>query len=109
MITADTKIGRLQRVQNQTVRILTRSLHREYITPLLNCLLVVERECVVSTRSSQDRYLLCKPQISSSCSNTFLGRSFLYAAPHEWNRLEKDFRVSECTAFKKTIRNLLSS
>ena len=116
----DSKISRLQRVQNQAARILTRSPRREHITPVLKqlhwlkvrerirykililthkafygnappylCSLVVKKESVVSTRSSQDRYLLCRPPISKDCSNTFLERSFLYAAPHEWNNLEK--------------------
>ena len=134
----DTKIGRLQRVQNQAARILTRSPRREHITPVLKqlhwlkvrerirykililthkafyanappylCSLVVKREGVVSTRSSQDGYLLCKPPISRDCSNTFLERSFLYAAPHEWNSLEKGVRISEFNAFKKAIKTVL--
>ena len=134
----DTKIGRLQRVQNQAARILTRSPRREHITPVLKqlhwlkvrerirykililthkafyanappylCSLVVKRESVVSTRSSQDGYLLCKPPISKDCSNTFLERSFLYAAPHEWNSLEKGVRISEFNAFKKAIKTVL--
>ena len=134
----DTKIGRLQRVQNQAARILTRSPRREHITPVLKqlhwlkvrerirykililthkafyanappylCSLVVKRESVVSTRSSQDGYLLCKPPISRDCSNTFLERSFLYAAPHEWNSLEKSVRISEFNAFKKAIKTVL--
>ena len=134
----DTKIGRLQRVQNQAARILTRSPRREHITPVLKqlhwlkvrerirykililthkafyanappylCSLVVKRESVVSTRSSQDGYLLCKPPLSRDCSNTFLERSFLYAAPHEWNSLEKGVRISEFNAFKKAIKTVL--
>ena len=134
----DTKIGRLQRVQNQAACILTRSPRREHITPVLKqlhwlkvrerirykililthkafyanappylCSLVVKRESVVSTRSSQDGYLLCKPPISRDCSNTFLERSFLYAAPHEWNSLEKGVRISEFNAFKKAIKTVL--
>ena len=134
----DSKISRLQRVQNQAARILTRSPRREHITPVLKqlhwlkvrerirykililthkafygnappylCSLVVKKESVVSTRSSQDRYLLCRLPISQDCSNTFLERSFLYAAPHEWNNLEKGVRVSEFNVFKKAIKTVL--
>ena len=62
------------------------------------CSLVVKRESTVSTRLSQDGYLLCKPPISRDCSNTFFERSFLYAAPHEWNSSERGVRVSEFNA-----------
>ena len=134
----DSKISRLQRVQNQAARILTRSPRREHITPVLRqlhwlkvrerirykiltlthkafygnappylCSLVVKKESVVSTRSSQDRNLLCRPPISKDCCNTFLERSFLYAAPHEWNNLEKGVRVSEFNVFKKAIKTVL--
>ena len=71
------------------------------------CSLVVKRESVVSTRSSQDGHLLCKPPISKYCSNTFLEHSFHYAAPHEWNSLERGVRVSEFNAFKKVIKTAL--
>ena len=56
---------------------------------------------------SQDGYLLCKPTISRDCSNTFLERPFLYAAPHEWNSLQRGVRVSEFNAFKKVIKTVL--
>ena len=71
------------------------------------CSLVVKKESVVSTQSSQDRYFLCRPRISKDCSNTFLERSFLYPAPHEWNNLEKGVRVSEFNVFKKAIKTVL--
>ena len=45
--------------------------------------------------------------ISKDCSNTFLERSFLYAAPHEWNNLEKGVRVSEFNVFRKAIKTVL--
>ena len=66
-----------------------------------------ENKCVVSTWSTQDRYLLCRPSITKICSNTFLERSFLYAAPHEWNNLERGVRVSEFNVFKKVIKTIL--
>ena len=66
------------------------------------CSLVVKKESVVSTRSSQDR-----SPISKDCSNTFLERSFLYSAPHEWNNLEKGVRVSEFNVFMKAIKTVL--
>ena len=70
------------------------------------CSLVVKRESVVSTRSSQDGYFLCKPPISKDCSNTFLERSFLYAAP-EWNSFKRGVRASEFNAFKKAMKTVI--
>ena len=75
------------------ILILTHKALYAHAPPYL-CLLVVKKESVVSTRSSQDGYLLCKLPTSRDCSNTFLEHSFLYAAPHEWNSLERE--VSEC-------------
>ena len=66
-----------------------------------------EKKSVVYTRSSQDRYLLCRPPISKDCCNTFLESSFLYAALNEWNNLEKGVRVSEFNMFKKAIKTVL--
>ena len=49
----------------------------------------------------------CKPPINMDCSNTFFERSFLYAAPHEWNSLERGVRVCEFNASKKAMKSIL--
>ena len=108
------KIDRLQRLQNQCARILTKSPRREHITPVLKslhwlkiqdritykilmltyksyyniaptylCELISRRESSVNTRLGADHHQLSMPPISKDCSNTFLERSFIYAAPCE--------------------------
>ena len=112
------KIDRLQRLQNQCARILTKSQRREHITPVLKslhwlkiqdritykilmltyksyyniaptylCELISRRDSSVNTRLGADHHQLIMPPISKDCSNTFLERSFIYAAPCEWNKL----------------------
>ena len=50
----------------------------------MNCL--TKKESHVNTRLGTDHHQLIMPQISKDCSNnTFLERSFIYAAPCEWN------------------------
>ena len=43
----------------------------------------------VNTRLGTDHHQLIMPPISKDCSNTFLERSFIYAAPCEWNKLSE--------------------
>ena len=57
-----------------------------------------------NTRSSTDHYLLCTPPLSKDCSNTFLERSFLFSAPHEWSRLDESIRKSDFNMFKKSVK-----
>ena len=45
-----------------------------------------------------DQHQLIIPPISKDCSNTFLERSFFYAAPCEWNKLSEHINNIECTA-----------
>ena len=46
--------------------------------------------------------LLCH-QISKDCSNIFLERSFIYAAPCEWNKLSECIR----TPCRKSVKTML--
>ena len=46
----------------------------------------------IRTRASFDPCLLYVPPIIKTCANSFLGRSFVYAAPTLWNALDLDIR-----------------
>ena len=48
-----------------------------------------------------DHHQLIMPPISKDCSNTFLERSFIYAAPCEWNKLSEHIRTSNFDCFRK--------
>ena len=45
--------------------------------------------------------------ISKDCSNTFLERSFIYAAPCEWNKLSEHIRTSNFDCFRKSVKTML--
>ena len=47
--------------------------------------------CYIYT--DNDDLLLDIPPLSRNCSNTFFERSFNFAAPTEWNRLDKRIRA----------------
>ena len=132
------KTDRLQRLQNQCARILTKSPCREHITPVLKslhwlkiqdritykilmltyksyyniaptylCELISRRESYVNTRLGSDQHQLIMPPISKDCSNTFLDRSFIYAAPCEWNKLSECIRTSSFDSFRKSVKTML--
>ena len=48
----------------------------------------------MNTRLGTNHHQLLMPPISKDCSNPFLGRSFMYAAPCEWNKLSEYIRMS---------------
>ena len=54
-----------------------------------------------------DHHQLSMPPISKDCSNTFLERSFIYAAPCEWNKLSECIRTSTFDSFKKSVKTML--
>ena len=132
------KTDRLQRLQNQCARILTKSPRREHITPVLKslhwleiqdritskilmltyksyysiaptylCELISRRESSVNTRLRSDQHQLIMPPISKDCSNTFLERSFIHAAPCEWNKLSECIRTSSFDSFRKSVKIML--
>ena len=117
------QIARLQRIQNQAVRMLKRIPPRNHITPILRELhglrindiiifkiLLLTHEAVNNTapeyvcdlirlnvksttiraRASFDPCLFCVPTIRKTCANSFLDRSFVYAAPTLWNAIDVD-------------------
>ena len=57
------------------------------------CELINKKESHVNTRLGTDYHQLIMPPISKNCSNTFLERSFIYAAPCEWNKLIECIRT----------------
>ena len=130
------KTDRLQRIQNQCARILTKSPRREHITPVLMklhwlkiqdriiykmlmltyksyynmappylCELINKKESHVNTRLGTDHHQLIMSPISKHCSNTFLERSFIYAAPCEWNKLSEHIRTSNFDCFRKSVKS----
>ena len=131
------KVNRLQRLQNQCARILTKSPRREHITPVFMklhlpkiqdriiykmlmltyksynnmappylCELINKKESHVNTRLGTDHHQLIMPPISQDCSNTFLERSFIYAAPCEWNKLSEHIKTNfDC--FRKSVKTML--
>ena len=48
----------------------------------------------MNTRLGADHHQLIVPPIIKDCENTFLERSFIYAAPCEWNNLSDYIRTS---------------
>ena len=63
------------------------------ITPIYLCELINRKESYVNTRLGTDHHQLIIPPISKDCSNTFPDRSFIYAAPCEWNNLSEYIRM----------------
>ena len=51
--------------------------------------------------------LLIMPPISKVYSNTFLERSFIYAAPCEWNKLSECIRTSNFDCLRKSVKTML--
>ena len=54
--------------------------------------LVKKKNKSANTRLADDSLLLVVPPISKGSSNTFFERSFIYAAPTEWNKLDGRIR-----------------
>ena len=61
----------------------------------------------VNTRLGADHHQLIMPSISKDCSNTFLERSFIYAAPCDWNKLSECIRTSNFDSFRKSVKTML--
>ena len=77
------------------------------IAPTYLCELISRRESSVNTRLGSDQHQLIMPPISKDCSNTFLERSFIYAAPCEWNKLSECIRTSSFDSFRKSVKTML--
>ena len=137
------KTDRLQRLQNQCARILTKSSRREHVTPVLKefhwlkiqdiiiytmlmltyksyynmsppylCGLINKKESHVNTRLGTDHHQLIMPPLSKDCSNAFLERSFIYAAPCEWHisdeyTISEHIRTSNFDCFRMSVKTML--
>ena len=77
------------------------------IAPTYLCELISRRESSVNTRLGADHHQLIMPPISKDCSNTFLERSFICAAPCEWNKLSECIRTSTFDSFRKSVKTML--
>ena len=57
--------------------------------------------------SNRTRRLLSIPPISKMCANSYFERSFSYAAPFLWNRLDISVRMLDFDYFKSRIKTEL--
>ena len=71
--------------------------------------LVKRKSSSTNTRSANNDLLLVIPSLSRNCSNTFFERSSNFAAPTEWNRLDKRIRRNSnlMNTFKSEIIKIL--
>ena len=74
------------------------------MAPTYLCELISRRESYVNTRLGAHHHQLIMPPISKDCSNTFLERSFIYAAPCEWNKLSETLNFD---SFRKSVETML--
>ena len=70
------------------------------------CELINKKESHLNTRLGTDHHQLIMAPISKDCSNTFLERSFIYAAPCEWNKLSEHIRTSNFDCFRKSVKTI---
>ena len=77
------------------------------MAPPYLCELINKKESDVNTCLGTDHHQLIMPPISKDCSNTFLERSFIYAAPCEWNKLSEHIRTSSFDCFRKSVKTIL--
>ena len=77
------------------------------IAPTYLCDVISGRESSGKTRFGAAHHQLIMPPISKDCSNTFLERSFIYAAPFEWNKLSEGIRTSTFHSFRKSVKTML--
>ena len=64
---------------------------------------LINKKSRVNTRMGTDHQQLIMPPIS----NTFLERSFICAAPCQWNKLSEHIRTSNFDCFRKIVKTML--
>ena len=74
------------------------------IAPTYLCELISRRESSVNTQLRANPRQLIMPPISKDCPNPFLERSFIYAAPSEWNKLSECIRTSTFDPFGRVLK-----
>ena len=77
------------------------------MAPPYLCELINKKESLVDTCLGTDHHQLIMPPISKDCSKTFLERSFIYAAPSDWNKLIEHIRTSNFDYFRKSVKTML--
>ena len=86
------------------ILILTYKSFVDLSAPLYLRELVTKKNKSENTRLADDSLLLIVPPISKGNSHTFFERSFIYAAPTEWNKLYG--RIGNITNFDLFIREI---
>ena len=66
---------------------------------IVACILVQAQSSM--RKSVNHQHQLIMPPISKDCSNIFLERSFIYAAPCEWKKLSECIRTSSFVLLKQ--------
>ena len=90
------------------ILILTYKSFVDLSAPLYLRDLVKKKNKSANTRLADDSLLLVVPPISKGSSNTFFERSFIYAAPTEWNKLDGRIRkITNFDSFKREINTTL--
>ena len=108
-ITPVLKQLRWLKIQDRIIYKMLMLTYKSYynMAPPYLCELINKKESHVNTRLGTDHHQLIVPPISKDCSNTFLERSFIYAAPCEWNKLSEHIRISNFDCFRKSVKTML--
>ena len=77
------------------------------MAPPYICELINKKESNVNTRLVTDHHQFIMLSISKNCSNTFLERSSINAAPCEWNKLSEHIRPQNFDCFRKSVKAML--
>ena len=87
------------------ILILTYKSFVDLSVPLYLRELVKKKNKSANTRLADDSLLLVVPPISKGSSNRFFEQSFIYAAPTEWNKLDRRIRkITKFDSFKREIK-----
>ena len=90
------------------IRILTNKAFVDHSAPMYLSELLNKKNVSANTRSAKDDVLLVIPPISRNCPNTFFERSFHFASPTEWNKLDARIRcISNLNCFNREIKTIL--
>ena len=87
------------------ILIITYKSFEDLSAPLYLRELVKMKNKSANIRLADDSRLLVVPPISKGSSNRFFERSFIYAAPIEWNKLNGHIRkITNFDSFKREIK-----
>ena len=74
------------------------------IAPSYESAYISRKESSVNTRLGTEKHQLMMPPIRKDCFNIFLRRSFIHAAPCEWNKFSEHIRTSNFPNFRKSVK-----